>query len=237
MIIAMWSGPRNLSTAMMYSFGARPDTEAFDEPFYASFLAETGLDHPMGDKIMEVDETDPMKVVATITGEQGKPVRYLKVMTHHMVEAVPRDWFDRVKHVFLIRHPARVIASYQRKREQPTFEDLGFAQQNEILAQVEAGGHDAIVIDSDDVLRAPEKILPALCAALGLTWMDEMLAWPKGPKPFDGVWAPHWYNAVHQSTGFGAPPADPPQIDGSEVALFEQAMPLYSAMRARSLSA
>ena len=131
MRIAMWSGPRNLSTAMMYAFGARADCAVWDEPFYAAYLTETGLDHPMRDEVIAAGETDPQAVAARCSSSvpAGRPHFYQKHMTHHMVEGFPLDWMAEVTNVFLIRHPARVLASYVKKRETPTLEDIGIVQQ------------------------------------------------------------------------------------------------------------
>lgn len=236
MIIAMWSGPRNLSTAMMYSFGSRSDTEVVDEPFYAAYLAATGLEHPMRDQVLGAGKADPAHVIEGILKPGPVPVRYLKLMTHHMVPGVPRDWTRDARHVFLIRHPARVIASYERKRENPTLMDLGFVQQKEIFEDVLNAGASAAVVDADDILTSPETVLRSLCQALDLEWMDEMLSWPAGPKPFDGVWAPHWYGAIHESTGFVAAPGQLPVLGSEGNALLEAALPIYQELRLRRLT-
>jgi hypothetical protein len=209
--IAMWSGPRNISTAMMRAFGNRPDTVAVDEPFYAAYLAATGLDHPMREAVISAGETD-----AGIVGAQmlaalpaGKSVFYQKHMTHHMLRGFPRAWIDAVANGFLIRAPEPVLASYVQKREDVTLEDIGFVQQAEIFDRVaQKLGRAPPVIEGRDVLRNPRAALTALCDALGLGFDERMLAWEPGPRPEDGVWAPHWYGAVWASTGFEAPRAE-----------------------------
>ena len=234
MKIAMWSGPRNLSTAMMYAFGARPDCAVSDEPFYAAYLAATGLDHPMRDAILASQPNDPAEVARRIAGPVpgGKAHWYQKHMTHHMVPGVPRDWMADVVNVFLIRHPARVVASYARKREAPVLADLGFVQQAELFDHVRALGQTPVVIDSADVRADPEAALSGLCAAIGLPWDRAMLSWPQGGHADDGVWAAHWYGAVHRSTGFDGPEEDLPRLEGGYARLAEAALPYYERLRA-----
>lgn len=226
MRIAMWSGPRNLSTAMMYAFGARADCAVWDEPFYAAYLTETGLDHPMRDEVIAAGETDPQAVAARCSGSvpAGRPHFYQKHMTHHMVEGFPLDWMAEVTNVFLIRHPARVLASYVKKRETPTLEDIGIVQQAALYRRVRGMGQTPVVIDSADIRADPETMLRGLCETIGLDWDPAMLSWPAGGHPDDGAWAPHWYGAVHRSTGFAGPEDSPPVLDGAAGHLVVQAM-------------
>ena len=205
--IAMWSGPRNISTAMMRSFENRPDATVSDEPFYAAYLAETGLNHPMRDEILAGQPRDWRSVVAALTGPVpgGRTVWYQKHMTHHMLPGFGRGWIDGVSNVFLIRQPAAVAASYAQKRHEVTLEDLGFPQQVDIFERVaDRLGTAPPVIEAGDVLRDPPGTLTRLCVACGIAFDERMLAWPAGPRPTDGVWAPAWYDKVEQSTGFGA---------------------------------
>ncbi len=229
--IAMWSGPRNLSTAMMYSFGARGDCAVVDEPFYAAYLAQTGLDHPMRDEVLAAQPQDPEAVIAGLIADQGRPVFYQKHMTHHMLPTIPRDWMRDCVNVFLIRHPARVVASYAQKREGPELDDLGFRQQAELLDRVQGWGQRSIVIDSADIRVNPEPALTALCTAIGIPFDPAMLNWPAGGHRNDGVWARHWYGAVHQSTGFDGPEGPLPELTGRYAALVEEAMPFYQRLR------
>lgn len=234
MRIAMWSGPRNLSTAMMYAFAARGDCAVVDEPFYAAYLAATGLDHPMRDEILAAQPTDPAEVVARITGSNpGElPHFYQKHMAHHMVAGIPRDWMAGMVNVFLIRHPVRVVASYAKKREAPVLADLGFLQQAELFDHVKALGQRPVVIDSHDIRADPARSLKALCAAIGLEWTDRMLRWPPGGRPEDGVWAAHWYGAVHKSVGFSGAEGELPVLEPEYARLAEAAMPAYEKLRA-----
>jgi len=233
MKIAMWSGPRNLSTAMMYAFGARSDCAIWDEPFYATYLATTGLDHPMRGEILAAGEADGVKVAAQLVGDNpdGKPHFYQKHMTQHMISGVDRSWMKRVKNVFLIRHPARVIASYAAKRDNPTLDDIGFWQQAELFDACD----DPIVIDSHDIREDPEGMLRSLCTALDLQFDPAMLSWPMGGHKDDGVWARHWYGAVHQSTGFAGAESNLPELNGTYAALLEQSLPYYRDMLSRKI--
>lgn len=229
MRIAMWSGPRNLSTACMYAFGARADFTVVDEPFYGAYLAATGLDHPMRAEILASHISDPQQVAAAISGSipGKKPHYYQKHMPHHMLPDFPMDWAKDCVNIHLIRHPARVVASYAAKREQPTFDDIGFRQQAELFARI--GG---IVLDSAAVREDPEKALTALCEKIDLPFDRAMLTWPKGGHKSDGVWAKHWYPAVHQSTGFAGPEGPMPELTVPEAELVEQVLPYYKAMKA-----
>ncbi len=228
----MWSGPRNLSTAMMYAFGARGDFQVVDEPFYGAYLAATGLNHPMREEIIASMDTDPARVAETLEDATGL---YSKQMTQHMIDGFPRNWFSAVRHAFLIRHPARVIASYAAKRERPVLDDIGFRQQAEIFEEVRAMGAAPVVIDSFDIRADPERSLRKLCAALDLAWNPAMLSWPQGGHASDGVWAMHWYGAVHGSTGFAAPEGDLPAVEPELQPLVDAAMPHYEALAAHRI--
>lgn len=231
MKIAMWSGPRNLSTAMMYSFGARSDFTVMDEPFYAAYLAQSGADHPMRKEILAVQATDPDEVAALCKAPVATPHLYMKHMPHHMLEGFPLDWAQECVNVHLIRHPARVIASYAAKREAPTLEDIGFVQQHALYEKL--GG---IVIDSTDIRARPEHMLRTLCDAICLPFDPAMLSWPVGPRAEDGVWAAHWYGAVHLSSGFACAEGELPALEGSLADLLDAAQPYYSALLERKIS-
>ena len=239
MKIAMWSGPRNLSTAMMYSFAARPDFEVWDEPFYAAFLAATGANHPMRAEILAAHDADPDRISSQCGREMLGNSRhvYMKHMCHHMVDEFDIGWARSCTNVFLIRHPARVVASYAAKREQPTLDDIGVVRQLEILDLLFAWGCDPIVIDSFDIRRNPRRALGSLCRAVDIGFDEEMLTWLPGPKPFDGAWGPHWYGAVHKSTGFAGPEGPLPVLSGDLKAVAEQAMPAYEALYQKRLGA
>lgn len=236
--IAMWSGPRNLSTAMMYSFAARGDCAVVDEPFYGAYLHATGLDHPMRKEVIASQSRDAERVAADLTGPipQQQSLFYQKHMTLHMIPQFPRGFMRQLENVFLIRHPARVVASYAKKREGPTLADIGFQQQAELFDEVADWlGHAPVVIDSADIRADPKASLTRLCTALGIPFSDKMLHWPVGPKPYDGVWAPHWYNAVHRSAGFEEPEADLPWLESGYADLVTAALPFYERLAAYKL--
>jgi Sulfotransferase domain len=238
MKIAMWSGPRNLSTAMMYAFAARGDCAVWDEPFYAAYLAATGIDHPMRAAIIAAHEADPAKVAAACAGAvpDGKAIHYQKHMTLHMISGIDRSFMRACTNVFLIRHPARVVASYARKREGPTLADIGFVQQAELFDEVaDHLGHAPVVIDSADIRDDPRGRLTQLCDAISIPYTDRMLSWPTGSKPYDGVWGPHWYGAVHRSTGFEASEGTLPNLASDYQRLADEALPHYDRLHAHRL--
>lgn len=237
MQIACWSGPRNLSTAMMYSFGARADFGVWDEPFYAAYLHQSGIDHPMRDTILAANETDPNAVAARCAAADpdGHPHFYQKHMCQHMLDRFDLDWVDTARHVFLIRHPARVLASYAKKREDPTLMDIGFVQQSQLFEDLHVRGLNPVVIDSFDIRQDPQTSLTTLCDVLGIPFDPAMLAWPKGGHASDGVWASHWYGAVRDSTGFAGPEGPLPNLDPELQRICDDAFPHYEAMKARAI--
>ena len=196
--LAVWSGPRNISTALMRAWENRPDTRVVDEPLYAYFLHETGLDHPGRDEVVAAGETSWQVVVEQLTAPV-EGVFYQKHMAHHLLPQLPRDWIPSLTNVLLIRDPAEVVTSYVRSRADVTVDDIGLVQQAALYEQL---GADVPVIDAADFLRDPEMHLRWLCAHIGVEFTDRMLHWPAGPRESDGVWAPYWYDAVVASTGF-----------------------------------
>ncbi len=203
--IAMWSGPRNISTAMMRAWGNRQDTFVVDEPFYACYLKATGKQHPGAEEVIATGETDWRKVVAQLTGPmpRGRRIFFQKQMTHHLLPEVDRQWLDAVTNCFLIRDPREVIASYIKKRENPALEDLGYLQQTEIFDFVRTRVKSLPpVLDAKDVLKNPERMLRLLCKAVGVEFSESMLSWPPGLRETDGIWARHWYGEVAKTTSF-----------------------------------
>jgi len=233
--IVMWSGPRNISTAMMRAFENRPDTEVIDEPFYAAFLVRSGAEHPLRDEVLAAHEVDPEAVARAVAGDApgGAAIYYQKHMTHHMLSGFPRGWMSRCRHAFLIRTPERVLASYAKRRAEVTLADIGFTQQGDIFDEV-AGrlGAPPPVIDADDVLADPARALGALCRALEIPFDPAMLSWPAGPRASDGVWAPAWYDAVERSTGFAGSSPLPVITDPRLAALADEARPIYERLAA-----
>jgi hypothetical protein len=206
--IAMWSGPRNISTAMMRAFENRDDTAVSDEPFYAAFLAETGLDHPMREEVIASQPTSWRAVAAAMAGPApgDAPIWYQKHMTHHMLPGFGLGWVNACANAFLIRPPEQVLASYTRKRAEVTLDDIGVVRQAELFDHVaQMLGKAPPVIEGAQVLADPRGALSALCEALGIAFSEQMLAWPAGRRDSDGVWAPAWYDAVERSTGFALP--------------------------------
>ena len=206
--IAMWSGPRNISTAMMRAWENRGDCVVSDEPFYAHYLAETRSDHPGRDEVIAAGETDWRKVTDALVGAvpDGAAIWYQKHMTHHLLPHIRRDWIYALTNVFLIRDPDEVVSSYLRTRDTVTPEDIGIPQGRRLFDEIaDRNGTPPPVIDADEFLRAPEEHLRALCAGLAIPFTDRMLTWPAGPRASDGIWAPHWYAAVWKSTGFEPP--------------------------------
>ena len=231
--IAMWSGPRNISTAMMRSFENRPDTAVWDEPFYAAYLKATELDHPMRAEVIAAGETDPDRVAAAILGPVPGDalIYYQKHMSHHMLPSFSRDWIHRIINCFLIRKPDNVVASYAAKRQDVELPDIGFVQQAEIFDEVaDRLGNAPPVLDARDVLEQPDRCLRALCTVCGITFMEEMLRWPPGQRDSDGAWAPHWYGSVEQSTGFGAPNPDVTDLPANLARIADAARPYYQKL-------
>ncbi len=204
--IAMWSGPRNISTAMMRAWENRSDCTVVDEPFYACYLKETSAQHPCRDEVLASQPTERNEVINALLKPRDSALFYQKHMTHHMPEHCDLSWTTDLKHVFLIRHPRQVIASYLQKMPSVCADDIGIVRQHALFQSIsELTGSRPPVIDSGDVLRNPRGVLRALCHELGIPFSEAMLQWPAGPRASDGVWADHWYPAVHASTGFAAP--------------------------------
>jgi hypothetical protein len=199
--VAMWSGPRNISTAMMRAWENRKDTVVCDEPFYAHYLKETGVGHPGREEVFASQESDWRKVVEQLTGPipRGRAIYYQKHMAHHLLPRMGREWLRKLRNAFLIRDPREMITSLIKVTPDITVEDTGLPQQVELL---EALGGGLPVLDARDVLENPRGMLVALCEGLGVPFDEAMLLWPPGPRDTDGVWAKYWYAAVEKSTGF-----------------------------------
>jgi hypothetical protein len=201
----MWSGPRNISTAMLRAWENRPDTFVCDEPLYAHYLLHTQTPHPGADYVIRHHETDWRKVVGWLTGDipEGKSIFYQKHMTHHLLPSVEREWLDHVENVFLLREPREVLASLVQVLPQPRLEDTGIPQQRALFKWVQGRtGRTPLVLDAHNVLERPEAMLRLLCARLEVPFTPAMLSWLPGPRKTDGVWAKYWYDAVYRSTGF-----------------------------------
>ena len=236
--IAMWSGPRNISTAMMRSFGSRTDCAVSDEPFYGAFLEATGEPHPLAAETIADMDCDWQSVLATQSGNPpgGQPLWYQKHMPHHMVGPVSIADMPDHRHAFLIRAPERVVASYQKKNELRRAELLGFAKLRRYFEfEQERSGKTPPVVDSDAVLADPSGVLGRLCVALEIEWDEAMLHWGEGPHPEDGVWGRHWYDKVNASTGFGNPRGDLPELEGAFAEVASECREDYEALRRYAL--
>jgi hypothetical protein len=227
----MWSGPRNLSTAMMRSWENRPDTEVIDEPLYAAYLAATGLDHPGREEIVATGPADYDAAIARcLAAPANSSISYQKHMAHHLLAGVDRTWLAELRNCLLIRDPRRVLASYRQVREDVALDDIGIPQQAELVE------HCELIIDSADFLVDPRGYQVEICRRLGVPFDDAMLSWPAGPRSSDGVWAPHWYASVEASTAFGSPPEDsPPDLPDRLGEVVDAAIDVYRSLHRRRL--
>ena len=231
----MWSGPRNLSTAMMYSFAQHSDTEVIDEPLYAAYLKDTGLQHPFADEIISGGETNVPTIVKTLSEHAcSSKIQYQKHITKHLLDEYPNEWLAKVNNVFLIRHPARVICSYHIKDEDPDVSDIGIEDQWNIYLQTLELGQTPLVVDSADILVNPAHELQRICNHVGIQFEPNRLHWPPGPKSYDGIWAPHWYESVWKSEGFGNPQGPIPEVPEHLKELLAVSLPIYERLREKS---
>ena len=233
--VAAWSGPRNISTAMMRSWEYRPDSVVVDEPFYAAFLARTGIDHPGRDEVLAAQPTDPSEVLAGLLAPQpaGVRVHYAKHMSHHLAMDEDLGWTLNFRNLLLVRDPQEVVASYVRSREACEPEDIGLLQQQRLAAFWDEQGVEVPVIEAADFLADPEAHLRWVCDWLGIDFTPAMLSWPAGPRESDGVWAPYWYDAVLASTGFEARRPSATDLSPHDAAVAETCRPAYEELRAR----
>jgi hypothetical protein len=231
--IAMWSGPRNISTALMRSWENRPDTIVIDEPLYAHYLHHVPVAHPGRDEVMASQDGNWESVVRHLTenGPPGARIFYQKHMAHHLLPHMSRDWVHRLANCFLIREPRAMLASLNARMGMPELRDTGLEQQVEIFRMVrKQTGRIPPVIDSADVLRDPRRILTRLCEALDIPFMEEMLRWPAGKRDTDGIWAKYWYEAVERSTGFESPRESRAELAPELEPLGRQCQPFYEEL-------
>jgi hypothetical protein len=237
--LAMWSGPRNISTAMMRAWGNRPDTFVCDEPMYAHYLDHTGAPHPGAAEIIAAGETDWQKVARWLTGDvpEGKQIFFQKHMAHHLLAHIDRQWLSRLTHTFLIRDPAEMLTSYVKIVAEPGILDTAYPQQVEIFDYVcHTAGPPPPVIDSRDFLAQPEEMLRRWCVAVGVDFTPAMLYWPAGPRTTDGVWAKHWYSEVERSTTFRPYQPKTEPLPERLRPLYEQCLPYYERLYAHRLT-
>lgn len=230
--IAMWSGPRNISTAMMRAWENRGDTAVTDEPLYAHYLFKTGVPHPGRDEVLAAQSTDWREIARTLTGPipGGKAIWYQKHMTQHVLADMPLDWLAGLHNCFLIRAPEEVVASFTRQRPDAALLELGFEQQARLFDYVMERFGPPPVLDAAEVLKNPANMLRALCVRLGVTFNERMLHWPTGPRASDGVWAKHWYTAVERSTGFEPYRPRELKLTAFQTRLAEQCRPFYERL-------
>ena len=232
--IAMWSGPRNISTAMMYSFDNRQDCHVTDEPLYASFLSETQTPHPVARKVIETYENDEKKVISELNGPrpEGKSIWYQKHMSHHVIDWSDLTWVDGFHNCFLIRDPREVLLSLKKITDVINLEATGLPQQIRIIEYVISNSNpNPIVIDSKSVLDDPRSVLSSLCRSLGIDFSEKMLSWHPGPRKCDGVWAEYWYKSVWNSSGFESHTPPDGELDEETELILDQAIPLYEALK------
>lgn len=238
--IAMWSGPRNISTAMLRAWENRPDTWVVDEPLYAHYLTQVTVSHPGVDEVIAHHQTDWRRVVEQLTGPipEGRAIFYQKHMAHHWLPHLRGEWVLNLSNAFLIRHPAEMLTSLAAKMGRPALRDTGLPQQLEIFEMVRAlTGRTPPVLDTEDVLRDPQGILRRFCAAAGVPFSERMLSWPAGRRTTDGIWAKHWYDAVEKSTGFEPYTPRSRSVSPDLAPLLAECLPLYEALRAHRLTA
>ena len=233
--VAVWSGPRNISTAMTRAFENRPDTTVVDEPLYAAYLARTGIDHPAREAVIASQPTDLAVAVAELFAPlpAGRRVHYAKHMAHHVSRDMDLGWTLRLRDVLLIRDPAEVVASYVRAREACEPDDIGLPQQEWLLEMWDEHQLEVPILDAGEFLGDPEAHLRWLCDWLGIPFTARMLSWPPGPRASDGVWAPHWYASVWATTGFEPRQRRESSLTGRAAAVADACRPIYAALHER----
>ncbi len=235
--ICLWSGPRNVSTALMYSFGQRSDTRVVDEPLYAHYLRVSGAEHPGRDEVLAAQDNDGAEVVRKVVfGPCDRPVLFVKQMAHHLVD-LDLGFIDRTVNVLLIRDPAEMVRSYEKVAGIPRLEDVGLGVQSALFDDLTAKGKSPPVLDSRALLLDPPGVLHQLCDRLGIPFDLAMLSWPPGSRPEDGVWESCWYASVHRSTGFAAYTPKSGPVPPRLQAIFEECRPHYERLYAHALKA
>ena len=235
--LSVWSGPRNVSTALMYSFRQRTDTAVVDEPLYGHYLRTTGAAHPGIGEVLERMEGDGERVVRdVILGPCARPVHFFKNMAHHLL-GLDRGFISRITNVILIRNPAEMLPSLAEQLPEPTLRDTCLDRQVEILEVVLGRGEKPVVLDAKELLLDPAGVLEQVCERLGIPFEVEMLRWPAGPKPEDGVWAKHWYGSVHASTGFAPYRPKTGRFPQRLEPLLGECLPLYERLRGYAITA
>ncbi len=233
--INLWSGPRNVSTALMYSFAQRPDARVVDEPLYGHYLRVSGADHPGAREVMAAMETDGERVVREVLlGPADRPILFFKQMAHHLVE-LDRSFLTRCANVLLIRDPREMLPSLVHQIPTPTLRDTGLAMQTELFDQLATLGQEPPILEARRLLLDPGTVLAKLCERLSVPFYDSMLSWPAGARQEDGVWAPHWYHNVHRSTGFEPYRAKNEAFPERLLPLLEESRPHFERLEALAI--
>tara|TARA_B100000886_G_scaffold173669_1_gene118826 strand:+ start:4472 stop:5179 length:708 start_codon:yes stop_codon:yes gene_type:complete len=232
-IINLISGPRNLSTALMYSFSRRPDTTVIDEPFYAHYLSTTGIDHPGREDTLKFMSADINEVLSNIFSNQKCEVLFLKNMAHHH-QQMKLDFLENMTNLFLVRNPHQLIASFAQVIENPTMQDIGLEKSWELFNIVKS--QNPIVIDSGEILKDPKGLLKKLCKKLQIKFYDEMLSWKKGGIKEDGPWAKFWYKNVHNSKGFTQQKTSSRELPKNCQSLYIESLKYYDKLSSNSIT-
>lgn len=236
--ICLWSGPRNISTAMMYAFAQRSDTTVYDEPLYAHYLSKTDAQayHPGAAEVLASQDHDGSKVIAEMMGPHPTPVAFFKHMAHHLIEL---DWsfMERTVNVILTRDPVEMLTSYMKQVDTPNLYDTGYDSQIRVMEYLQSQGQEVLVLDARQVLLDPRKVISDLCARIGIPFEETMLSWEPGARPEDGAWAPYWYENVHRSTGFGKYKPKEESVPERLKPLLAECKPLYEHMHKLAISA
>jgi hypothetical protein len=233
----MWSGPRNISTALMYSFRQRSDTIVIDEPLYGYYLSTTRVRHPGDQDVLASMEQDGNAVISKVLlAPYSSPVVFFKNMAHHLT-GLPDSFLSQMDHILLTRHPNDMLISLAKNLSQPILRDTGLKEQVDLLERIRANGQEPIVLESQEVLKNPQKVLSQVCDKLGIAFEDNMLSWPAGPKPEDGCWAPYWYANVHTSTGFVKPSTQTQNLPKKLEPLLLECLPFYEYLASFAIKA
>lgn len=234
-IINLWSGPRNISTAMMYAFSQRRDTRVIDEPLYAHYLRVSGVEHPGKAEILAAQNNDGNQVMENFLFDNyTRSILFLKQMTHHLVE-IDLSFLEQSKNILLIRDPKKVLQSYSKVITDPTLEDIGIKQSAELFDHLQKAHLHVVVIDADTILKDPESALKKLCAACDIPFLPVMLSWVPGPKKADGVWAKYWYENVHQSSGFQEYLEADTDLLSNLQKVYDMALPYYQKLKKQAI--
>ena len=232
----MWSGPRNISTALLRSFSNRDDTIVYDEPFYSYYLKETNLNHPMRDEILEYYPTSENEIIKSILRDEKK-IFYQKHMTHHILKKTNISWLNKGTNCFLIRHPSKVINSYIKKNKLIDLNDIGIQQQYNLYKYVKKNiSEKIIIINADELLKNPKTYLKKFCKIINIEFSEKMLSWQKGDIKDFGIWYKHWYSNIINSSGFNLPKIIDHKVSDQYKSIYNKSLEIYEIMNKHSIS-